>query len=58
MITEQQYFNAIKEDLTNNIDKEIISDLRKAAFDPFFFDTMFEEKKCEGSCESCTCEKK
>lgn len=57
MITEQQYFNLIKEDLANNIDKEIIADLKKAAFDPFFFDTMFEEK-CEGSCESCTCEKK
>lgn len=42
---------------SDSVDKEIIADLKKAAFDPFFFDTIFEEK-CDGSCESCACEKK
>lgn len=39
-------------------DKKNITDLKKVAFDPFYFDTLFEDKKCEGYCESCTCEKK
>lgn len=43
--------------LSDAIDKEIIADLKKAAFDPFFFDTIFEEK-CDASCEDCSCEKK